>query len=260
MSEELKKDGRLERQRELYFIFISIIFGVFIAVWIEPVSNIFNPIGGPNNAAEVPATSGGTETSVTNFASAFQIIKAQILTKKMLIGSIMFFMLVCLWWWYAMFLGHLSPGRGFWLYLYDFVTLCSFVIAFRFWDHPIIFPIIVVIAASLMLGRFGGVLALVHEVKPRTPAHSALWLAMFVLLAFVFIGIGMVVMPYFEQGEYLENLINKWAIYQGVVIMLLFVGVLVTIIAVLITEGLPFRFPREPSYWIKERTDAKKGS
>ena len=236
MSERRRKPARTKRDTQLYFMFISIVFGVFIAVWIEPVTIIF-PYSG------VDATNPN-----------FDVFIERLWSVKMFIGITMFMMLVCLWWWYGSFLGYLSPAKGFWLYFYDFITLCSFAIGFRLWYHPIVFPMIVVIAATLMLIRFAGVLAVVDEVKSNTRGRAALRLAINVLLTFVLVSIGMVMQPIFQNSgtSYQERLANNWEIYQFMVIGLLFVGIIATVLAVLITEGPPFKFPREPEEWSAE--------
>ena len=261
MSEPSKRIARTERDSNWYFVFISIIFGVFIAVWIEPVTNFFPYDGTLAGSAEVRDTSGvpasshataAGANSPMKFARAFDELGDRIVAKEMLIGAIMFLILVCLWWWYGTFLGNLSPAKGFWLYLYDFITLCNFAIGFRLWYHPIVFPIISVVAATLMLVRFVGVLILVDEVKAASRARSALLVAIGVLVIFVGIGIGMVAMPYLQASsadEYLRVVIKSWGIYQMIVIVLLVAGIVSTILAVSITEGRPFRFPREAEDW-----------
>ena len=167
MGEATTQIARGPRNAEWYFVFISIIFGVFIAVWIEPVTALFPYTDGDvtdagASAMASTAAPGFESTSIANFSGGFERLENRIMTKEVLIGVIMFVILVCLWWWYGTFLGNLSPANGFWLYFYDFVTLCSFAIAFRLWYHPIVFPIIVVIAAALMLARFIGVLIVVR--------------------------------------------------------------------------------------------------
>ncbi len=56
-------------------------------------------------------------------------------------------MLVCLWWWYGIFIGKIDPAKGFPMFAYDFVSLGSFAIAFRVWPQPFAFPVTVFVAA-----------------------------------------------------------------------------------------------------------------
>lgn len=238
MSDQEKKKTTI-KETDLYFMFISIVFGVFIAVWIEPVTKLF----------PYEALSYGANPSI----EAFEKIFVQLMSTEIRNGFIMFVMLVCLWWWYSVFLGNLSPGKGFWLYFYDFITLCSFALAFRLWHHPIIFPPIVVVAAGLMLGRFGGLLFHVTEVRSNTRARHALWVALLVLGSFVLFGGGIIAAPAFGDGPFKISLMENWSTYQGVVVWLLLVGIGATFLAVFITEGRPLKPPRGPLEWKAEK-------
>ena len=120
-------------QSRWYLTFISIIFGVFIAVWIEPVSALFF-----------------VADQTVQVQQLFTILFSATAGR----GALIFIILICLWWWYGTFLGRIAPARSFWDYLYDFVSLSSFAVAFRMWNHPSLFPIVVFFAASLMLFRF----------------------------------------------------------------------------------------------------------
>ncbi len=121
-------------QSQWYLTFISIIFGVFIAVWIVPIARQYRD----------PDTKDGLKRTLETVWSA-----------ESGRAALMFIMLICLWWWYGTFLGRISPAVGFWTYMYDFISLCSFAIAFRMWYHRWLFPMVVFFAAGLMLVRFG---------------------------------------------------------------------------------------------------------
>lgn len=247
--------GPAERDTNWYFVFISIIFGVFVAVWLEPVTTLFPLLEEFSNPTE-----GGLVAAQMTLSGEFDTFRERLLSEKILVGVIMFVILVCLWWWYGTFLGHVSPAKGFWLYFYDFVTLCSFAIAFRLWSHPIIFPMIVVIAAFLMLLRFGGVLIFVPVARSASRPRMALIVAIIVLSAYVLVGIGLVGAPYQDANDwsdYMTKLIGSWPFYQVVVIWLLCFGIFSTLLAVLITEGWPFGSQRRPEDWL---TDPKKPS
>ena len=93
---------------ELYMAFISIVSGVFMAVWLEPVARLFPHELSPRE------------------------VITRVMSRDGLRGSLIFLILLCLWWWYAWFLGQIDPARGFVLFAFDFVTLCAFAMGFRF--------------------------------------------------------------------------------------------------------------------------------
>ena len=156
----------------------------------------------------------------------------------------MFMILVCLWWWYGTFLGRVAPAIRFWTYLYDFISLCSFAIAFRMWNHPSLFPLVIFFAASLMLFRF-------WRAKPLTLAGSrarkAIKLAVAVLWTFMVGAGGAVIVSLMGASARLETW-PPWV--ENVVVGLLVIGVAVTFLAVSITEGPPFKPHRFYKDWM----------
>jgi len=116
---------------KLYLIFISIIFAMLLSVWIVPVGMLFEKAG-------------SEPEDVFNALFSGENIQ----------GIVMFGILICLWWWYAIFIGKLNPAVSFIMFSYDFISLGTFSIAFRLWLHPIVFPFTILIAALFMLGRF----------------------------------------------------------------------------------------------------------
>lgn len=205
-----------------YLTFISIVFGVFIAVWVQPLEKIFEikfantqfcvsksadknlwhdwlhaafPVckqsEGSNliyvskdslrslrallNTENIAFKELEPSRSSKDFASKIEkdtglrhipveltksdkplaldtFLKA-FLNMKMFQGLVMFWIMICLWWWYAIFLGRIRPAKGLSLYAYDFVTLGAFAFAFRFWDHNLIYPTSVVIAGFMIVVR-----------------------------------------------------------------------------------------------------------
>lgn len=211
-----------EFEAKWYLTFISIIFGVFISVWIQPIVEIFPPAISGSDPSDIP----------TDIKAIF----SELFTERVLRGAVMFVMLICLWWWYGTFLGRVAPAREFWSYLYDFVSLSAFAVAFRMWGHPLIFPIIVFFAAALMLGRF---LSAMRYVEWRTVQCKALITALIALLLFMAAAVGAIMMVWATGVE--AFLRDHWSLVQRGTLLLLFVGIGATFAAVAFTEGFPFR-------------------
>ena len=207
---------RFEQRSDLYMIFVSIIFGIFIAVWLEPVVKLFSP----------------TES----FAEIFEVIQ----TRAVLRGVLVFLMLIGLWWWYAWFLGHIDPSQTLWMFAVDFITLGAFAMGFRFWAHVQIFPIVVFVAAGLMLGRFS---AAIKSTNSRSKERWALVLAVATLGIYAF-GAGMAAAGsifIYDGSDEMWNKIWNWIDYG--VMGLLFLGVVATALAAIKTEGMTWRKP-----------------
>ena len=77
------------RQFSWYLAFISIVFGIFISFWVQPLATLID--------------NGNTEQELIN---AF-------ISKNSIRGLLAFLMLICLWWWYGTFLGRIAPARLF---------------------------------------------------------------------------------------------------------------------------------------------------
>jgi len=112
-----------------YVAFISIVFGVFISVWAEPMT----------------ATLGRT-VAENNDTSVLYILLAR--------GLLLFLVLVCLWWWYAFFLAKVDPAKGFAMFAYDFLSLGTFSLAFSVWENETVFSFTVVFAGIAVMLRF----------------------------------------------------------------------------------------------------------
>lgn len=69
-------------------------------------------------------------------------------------GFLYLLILVCLWWWYGIFLDRLCPASDLRMYGWDFVTFAVFAVAARFWDRSEYFSLAVTAGSCLMLGRF----------------------------------------------------------------------------------------------------------
>ena len=186
-----------------YVTFISIVFGVFISVWIQPFA--------------------GEHFETVQFVLVLR-------------GFIMFMILVCLWWWYAFFLGQIEPANGFLMYLYDFTTLASFAIGFRFWDQPNLFPLSVLLGAGLMLVRF--VFARNCVDRP-SPERDAMVIA-FRVLSFIIVFLAGIAGAafYFNPGGDPTAIKTRLAAIHFAVMVLLAAGIIGTLLAVRKAEGL----------------------
>ena len=150
----------------------------------------------------------------------------------------MFLILVCLWWWYAIFLGRVYPANGFLMYLYEFATLSTFAIGFRYWDQGYLFPVSVFFGSFFMFVRFYLTLGVVTR-------HSDEWWALIfalwtlVLYAVGFAGaLGVLFLVPGISGE------QKFTtIHIGVTVLLL-VGFIATLLAVRKVEGLKWGDPK----------------
>lgn len=232
-----------EAQSQWYLTFISIIFGVFIAVWIVPIARQYR---------EPPDSQDGLKRTLMTLSSASSGRAA-----------LMFIMLICLWWWYGTFLGRISPAVGFWTYMYDFISLCSFAIAFRMWDHRWLFPMVVFFAAGLMLLRFG---VAYRGIVSGSDAERAMLAAIVALALFIIVAgsalIGSIATYRAAAGEnganadvsYFGSLQKIWSWIEKCVVGLLIVGIIATFFAVYTTEGPPFGDVREPSAWMSNKS------
>lgn len=227
----------LANPEQFYLVFISIVFGVFFAVWIVPLSKYYH--GQPK----------------TDIKTTLNILW----TLNMFRGAVTFVMLVCLWWWYGTFIGHIAPAVGYWVYLYDFVTLCSFAVAFQMWNHQSVFPMMVFLAAGLMLGRFSFAY---QNIEAGSNAQSAMWGAIVILAAFMLTAIASIIGAYNENRKAKKNspasvsisdsLVDIWASVEKSILALLVIGIGITFYAVWITEGPPFETPIEPEVWLNK--------
>lgn len=229
-----------EAQSQWYLTFISIIFGVFIAVWIVPIARQYREPDDP----EIPDDLQRTLKTLSSATSRR--------------AGLMFIMLICLWWWYGTFLGRISPAVGFWTYMYDFISLCSFAIAFRMWDHRWLFPMVVFFAAGLMLLRFGFAY---RGIVSGSDAERAMLAAIVALLLFILVAVSALIGSFGAYRtaaaasgasvdvSYFGSLSKIWGSIEKGVAGLLIVGIIATFFAVYTTEGPPFGDVREPSVW-----------
>ncbi len=203
-----------------YVTFISIIFGVFISVWVEPM--VKQPIFGDNSLS---------------------LESILMLTR----GILMFAILICLWWWYAIFLGKVEPADGFLMFSYDFSSLAAFAIAFRMWDIPKLFSVTVFIGAFAMFIRLIFAKRHVHK---DSKEQKALKVAVGTLKGF---------MIYFFGAFSVLNLLDAQSVKLSIlgvtttipmlvnigVMGVLVTGIAATISAVTKSEGLKWGNPEE---------------
>ncbi len=234
-----KTEDEKKHDTDFYLIFISLVFAVFLSVWIVPIGEMF----------DIP------EEDPEAVLNAF-------LSVRNIQGVVMFAILVSLWWWYGKFLGQIDPATGFVMFGYDFVSLGSFAIAFRVWPHQIVLPAAICFAALLMLIRFAfsnGFLKR-QNYSRECPARRAIRAAN-IILGFLIGASAFSVLfaAYLVLGTIDPSLYTKfWSAINWIVTALLVVGVGVTIYAAKITEGFEFfaphtwRNPRPAGEWLKE--------
>lgn len=219
-----------EKDSEFYLLFISIVFAVFLSVWIIRIGELF------------PPDAKDTEVWEAFFAA------------KNIIGVIMFMIMVCLWWWYGIFIGKISPASGFPMFAYDFVSLGSFAIAFRLWPQPYAFPVAVFVAALLMLVRFWILDQYVKRTWESCPARKALRAALVVLGLFLFASVaafgGMLVLVLLVPDDTTNLVATSWVMIKWIVMCLLLIGIGVTVYAAKVTQGLEWGAPRPKEYWL----------
>lgn len=150
----------------------------------------------------------------------------------------MFLILICLWWWYAIFLGTVYPANGFLMYLYEFTTLAAFAMAFRYWSEKYLFPIAVLLGSFLMLIRF--ILIYYSDTLAETSKEGqALFIAVITLLIYVVAMSG--ALAVIAMGGVAAS--KKLNILHQVTNTLLLVGVLATVLAVDKAEGIKWGSP-----------------
>ncbi len=113
--------------------------------------------------------------------------------------------------------------------MYEFTTLATFAIAFRFWHHQYLFPVAVLLGSSFMFCRF--ILAKNH-VGDGTKEHKAITIALTTLTMFIvaIIGASFVVAFAVSSDDQLR-------VIHIVVMVLLLGGVVATGLAVRYAEG-----------------------
>jgi len=109
-----------EGRQDWYLTLISLLFGVFISLWMDGLAK----------HGEMPDHPGG-----------------------LALGLLVLLVLVCLWWWYGVFLGRVSPANNILLYVWDFATLATFAYGARSWAQPEQFMVALVIAVFMMAFR-----------------------------------------------------------------------------------------------------------
>lgn len=187
-----------------YSAFMSVVFGVFVSVWIQPLSDL---ISGPAPSPPVSA-----------------------LATALYTGAPMFGVLVCLWWWYAVFLGRCHPSNSFFMYGYDFSSLVVFALGFRFWHYDTLLDFIVPLGSV-----FVGIRIFFAKQYGALSKHdsSAAWIAivttLFILLASLLVFVDDILQGNLDWS-------SKLHVYRPI---LLIIGVIATVAAALIIEGMP---------------------
>lgn len=229
------------QESKLYFIFISIVFAVILSMWIVPVGQLFSD----------------------SSASADKILEA-LYSKENFRGIVMFGVLVCLWWWYGIFIARIDPAVGFATFSYDFISLGSYAIAFRLWPNSLVFSFTIFLASTLMLGRFWYTEKKIRKTDKakKSMARKAIKQAIRVLrtiIAALFCALGTIIyLATFSDDEKLTD--SLWSAVPGffnfLVVCVLGLGIWVTFRAAQITEGFDvrdldsWRTPRPVEEWL----------
>lgn len=196
----------------LYLTFISIVFGVFIAVWVQTLT------GEAVRAVVSPPLA----SPPFKWDGFLMLVRA----------LLMFMILICLWWWYAIVLGKISPAKGFIMYFYDFVSLGSFAVAFRFWDQRYVFPGAVFFGGFFMFWR----VLIAHEsITPGSDASIALSYGVGGFILFFVFFLGAVGVLWIARKHLSFDF--RLTILNYVAMALLFEGVVFTFVAARYTEG-----------------------
>lgn len=251
--------------REYYLAFISLVFGIFITVWAQPLVELIKDqhqdipkVKGTNDttAAQSPqgtnpnnSSSSGPYSAADNVAAgstnsgkshaSVKEIFARLTVPQRLQGILTLFVIVCLWWWYGIFLRTFSPAEGFIMYFFDFSSLATFAVAAGIWrDETGCFAGAVIIACALIFFRFFFAL----EKTKRCPrAYSVLRIATFIVAGMFLAGC----IYNFGRGSFTDDAGLNLAL-----IVIMGVSVIITIIAFFQTEGLGWGRPfvYEPAF------------
>lgn len=190
---------------EPYPTFMSVVFGVFLSVWVQPFPDAFAP----------PCSS---EYNTGDIAVLVR-------------GFVMFGVLISLWWWYAVFFGTRYPAKTFSLFSYDFVSLGVFALGFRFWHASAIFSVLVALGALLVAVR-----AVITTFSITPDKHDTLALRINITAALIlFLCYGIIIVWEFSTTD-----MTLHAILQKLHPVLLSFAIIATVAAAYSVEGLPW--------------------
>lgn len=236
---DYRAQSEKDKASEFYLIFISLIFGVLVSVWIVPIGELFR--------------TEYNDTQIMDRLASWQNFR----------GMVLYGILICLWWWYGRFLGKLAPAMGFSMFAYDFISLGAFAVAFRIWPQQYASPLAIAIAAILMLVRFAYARKDIGDMGNQNgcTAQRAITWALVVLTAFAcasFLGISgmLVILLNLENPD--EVLGVLWIVIRTAVTVLLIFGIGVTVYAAHLTEGLGWGRPRGYEEWLGLRKPSDK--
>lgn len=206
-----------------YITFISVVFGLMIAVWLIPVVELFD----------------GTSR---NIGATWEILSDP---KKSGKGVLAFVILICLWWWYGPFLGDVAPAKSFSLFFLDFISLGNFAIGFRMWNNQSLFPMVVIFGSLLVFIRLG---VAWRASSKNSQERKAITMALITLFLFLLIASTLVIGAYWDSdvvgwGKFLQSEKDVGSWWDEIAILVnYFLGFvfLVTCVAASITRGLIF--------------------
>jgi hypothetical protein len=199
-----------------YVAFISIIFGLFISVWIAPVPALL-------------ALHSNNQLRQQKIVSWDCVNTAFLMAR----GLITFIILVCLWWWYAFFIGRLSPANNLYSYMFAFFSLAVFALGFRLWHTELLFPAAVFFGASAMIIRVSRLRreCALPEVEGKA-LNQVYWALKIILGSFVAAGVGAIIATViYHQNQPIDPLSkDNWkSLFQVLVLLLLVAGVFASV-------------------------------
>ena len=204
-----------ESEFNLYLVFISIVFGVIISAWVQPWVGVLEELG------QAPAGTG------RQWASLLLLLR----------GLFMFLTLICLWWWYGVFLREVTPTKSY-MYSLDFLAFGTFAVAARLWHTSIAFPIMAALAAILIVVRFRIVYV---RLKHGSKQKKALWRALLVVIVTFTALAASIVTGLLIKGTVPKELLGY------MVLFVMAAGICATFFAARVTEGIVWGHSSTPS-------------
>lgn len=248
-----------EKAREYYLVFISIVFGIFVTSWADPLVRTLKTqdalaVGHTaivrqaiQHVLEGETNSALTETFRTNLVSKLTTnvtakLHPQVATttdhslrsvftdQQWQHGILTLLVIIALWWWYGVFLRWFAPAEGFVMYLFDFVSLSCFAVATGLWSSlGNGFPLTVSIASVLISTRF-----FFARRATRKVARAKLALLGAMITVGVFGGASLLVWA----GAVWRGGNLDLETYKIVTLGFMLLSIVVTCVAVWMTEGL----------------------
>ena len=225
-----------------YLTLMSILFGLLISVWVASFTDRFKehaPLQAPDQSQVQSPDLSQEQAHGQSQVQESNAEKSQL--KYLLRGILVLSTLVCLWWWYAIFLGRVAPTTGFFTYGLDFLTIAAFASGAALWHDRRYYALAVTIASVLMGLRLWRAVLNSKDARDR---HAA-------LCVIVVLGIGAIGLCLMLLGAMLSGSLRSLGILERFLWLWVYViplgGILVTVIGVWLTEGLSLPLGRTAS-------------